>query len=57
VTRIVSTDKDGYYIFDEVEVGRYYVMTPLSRRFTFTPANYSFEVLEKLNDLNFSTEP
>jgi hypothetical protein len=57
VTRIVSTDKDGYYVFDEVEVGRYYVMTPLSRRVTFTPANYSFEVLEKLNDLNFSTEP
>lgn len=51
VTRTAVTGSFGYYRFDEVEVGRTYVVSIGSKRYTFTPR--VINVTDELIDLDF----
>jgi hypothetical protein len=50
-SRTVQTSAFGYYHFEEVEVGRTYILTVQSKRYEFEPQ--VIFVTEELTELNF----
>jgi hypothetical protein len=50
----VQTGNNGEYVFPETLVGQNYVITPSRSGYTFEPANRTFQVLDELNDVNFT---
>ncbi len=54
--RTTKTGFDGSFRFDEVTVGRFYIVKAMSKNFAFTPDNYAFDLLEERQGLNFTGE-
>lgn len=52
-TLTARTSTFGYYRFDEVRVGETYVMSVVSKRFTFNPATRILNVNDELADVDF----
>lgn len=48
------TNPFGYYQFDNVEVGQFYVIRAESSNYTFTPESYLLNLLEARDDLDFT---
>lgn len=55
VTRRAVTSSFGYYRFDDVAVGRTYVMSVASKRYSFSPRAVTIE--DELSDLDFVAQP
>jgi Calx-beta domain/Fibronectin type III domain len=47
----------GYYQFDDLAVGQSYVMTVVSKRFTFSQATQVINFIESRGDVNFTADP
>ena len=56
-TRTALTGPFGYFRFDDVEVGRLYIVSVQSKRFQFANPTQSFSVVEEVTDLNFTALP
>lgn len=54
ITQTTQTNPRGFYRFEELEVGHFYIVRAESKKFTFTPDSYSFELLEDRADVNFA---
>ncbi|HLM01038.1 MAG TPA: carboxypeptidase-like regulatory domain-containing protein [Pyrinomonadaceae bacterium] len=54
VARTALTNQFGYYRFEELGVGRVYVLQPESKNLQFTPANRAFTLLEEAADIDFT---
>jgi|GEM_PF-1234225 len=54
--RATKTSFDGSFRFDEVTVGRFYIIRAESKLFAFTPDNYAFDLLEERQGLDFMGE-
>ena len=52
--RTAQTNTFGYYRFEELEVGRIYLLQAQSKNFQFTPNSYVFTLLEARADLDFT---
>lgn len=53
-TRSAQTNPFGFYSFEELEVGRFYIIRAQSKNFVFTPDYHAFELLESREDVNFT---
>ncbi|HLM60531.1 MAG TPA: VCBS repeat-containing protein [Pyrinomonadaceae bacterium] len=49
------TDAEGKYLFAEKEVGKTYIVEPLSGKYSFSPATSIVNLLENASGLNFSS--
>jgi hypothetical protein len=49
----VSTGSFGYYSFDGLEVGDFYMITVGSRRYTFTQNTRTFSLVDNLDGVDF----
>lgn len=56
IERTTQTGADGSYQFEEVEVGRFYIIRAESSNFVFTPDNYFLELMENQTEINFTAE-
>jgi len=56
VERLVQTNSFGYYRFEELEVGHFYIIRAESQNFIFTPESYAFTLLEDRADIDFVGE-
>lgn len=56
-SRITRPNPFGYFRFDEVEVGRFYVVEAESAHYTFTPQTHSFQLVDTLSELDFVAAP
>jgi len=56
VTRTTQTNSTGNYRFDELEIGRFYIVRAEIKNFAFTPENYFLQLTEDREDINFSGE-
>lgn len=54
IERTTQTNHFGFYRFDELEIGRLYIVRAQSNDYTFTPNNYILELLEDREDVNFT---
>lgn len=54
IQRTTQTNDSGFYRFDELEVGRLYVVRAESRNYSFTPDSHIFELSENQQDVNFT---
>lgn len=52
-TRTAQTGSFGYYRFEEVAVGKTYIISIFSKRFTFSQPTQVITVLEAVADINF----
>lgn len=52
-TRTVRTNSFGYYMFDEVEVDSFYVVTISHRRYSFGESSRGFTLMDQIADMNF----
>lgn len=52
--RSAKTNPFGYFQFDNVEVGRFYIVRAENSNFTFTPESHAFNLFEGRDDLNFT---
>lgn len=53
VTVYALTNPFGYYVFNNVQVGHTYIVTPHSKSYTFDPSYRLINVLDELTDVNF----
>jgi hypothetical protein len=51
--RIARTNGFGYFNFEDVSAGEFYVLSISHKRFTFIPDTYAFNLLEELTDIIF----
>jgi hypothetical protein len=51
--RTALTNAFGYYQFEEVEVGKLYVIRAESKNFTFTPESHLIQLYEELTNVDF----
>lgn len=56
-TRIVLTNSFGYYAFEQVAAGNTYVFGVSHKRYIFSQPTQVLQVLEELNDINFTEIP
>ena len=56
ISRMVVTSSLGYYLFDEVQAGRSYVVSISSKRYTFSPPSQLLNVQEQMENINFVTD-
>lgn len=56
ITQMTQTNQRGFYRFEELQVGHFYIVRAESRNFIFTPYSYSFELLEDRDDVNFNAD-
>jgi subtilisin family serine protease len=56
-TRMALTNAFGYFRFDYVEVGGFYVVRAQNRRYTFTNNPYSFTLSDNFTSMNFIGMP
>ena len=54
IERTTQTSIDGTYRFEEVEVGKFYIVRAESKNFVFTPDNYALQLVEELENLDFT---
>lgn len=54
ITRSTQTNQFGYFRFEEVEVGHFYIIKAVSKNFVFTPDNYTFQLLEDRENVDFT---
>lgn len=52
--RTVQTNPFGYYQFEELEVGHFYIIRAESNNFAFTPDSYAFSLLEDRENVDFT---
>lgn len=52
--RSTQTNGFGYYRFDDLEVGKLYIVRAQSLNFAFTPESYAFVLMEERDDVNFT---
>jgi hypothetical protein len=52
--RLVVTDREGNYHFDDVETGGFYTVTPSRANYMFTPAQRSFSLVGNRTDAVFT---
>jgi cytochrome c peroxidase len=48
------TDANGFYTFDEMEVGGFYTVTPSRVNYSFDPSNRSFSLVANITDAAFT---
>lgn len=53
-TRTVQTSGNGFYVFEDVPVGSFYLINVNARRYTFTQATQGFMLLDAMSNLNFT---
>lgn len=53
-TRTAQTGGNGYYVFEEVPVGGFYVITAAARRYTFAQGTQSFTLIDAMQGVNFT---
>jgi hypothetical protein len=53
-SRTTEINPFGFYSFEEVEVGRFYIVRAESLDFTFTPPSYAFVLMDERNDVDFT---
>lgn len=56
VTRYTQTSFDGSYSFDELEIGRLYIIRAESKNRNFSPESYSLIPMENLANVDFTGE-
>jgi hypothetical protein len=56
-TRAALTNGFGYYVFDDVEVGKAYIISPLDGRERFTWQGRFVLLTDQLSDVDFVAEP
>lgn len=56
-TRRARTNGFGYYRFDNVAIGQDYVLSIVSKRFTFTPSSIQITVAQGVTDADFISAP
>lgn len=56
ITRFTQTSFDGTYRFEELEIGRLYIISVESKHRTFTPESYSLIPMENLENVDFTGE-
>ncbi len=54
IERTTQTNQYGFYRFDELEVGRIYIVRAESKIYAFTPDSYLMELLETREEINFT---
>ncbi len=54
-TQTAVTNSLGYYRFDELTVGEFYVVTVSHRKFTFVENNHSFVLNDAIENLDFTS--
>jgi trimeric autotransporter adhesin len=54
---VVKTGSLGYYQFTDLPSGQSYVMTIVSKRFTFSQATQVINLIESRDDVNFTADP
>ncbi len=52
-SRYARTNPFGYYIFDDVEVGQFYILNIRDKRYTFSADTVSFTLIDELTSLDF----
>ncbi len=52
-TRTARTNPFGYYRFDDIPLGVYYILSVSSKRFTFTPESRGITPLDSISDADF----
>ena len=52
-TRTTTTDREGRYFFDELEVNHFYIVNAERKLFSFTPESHAFELTANRDDINF----
>ena len=56
IQKTVQTNGFGYYRFEELEVGHFYIIKAESQNFMFTPEIYTFELFEDREGVDFIGE-
>lgn len=56
IERTTQTNQRGAYQFEELEIGRFYIIRAESRNYWFTPESYFLELIEDRADVNFTGE-
>jgi subtilisin family serine protease len=56
-TRMARTNMFGYYVFDDVHVGEFYVLTVQNRRYHFPNNQYSFNLSDDFTVTTFVGSP
>lgn len=54
VERRTQTDFYGFYRFDDLEIGRVYIVRVQSGKYAFAPAEYILQLFENREDVNFT---
>ncbi|HEX8247957.1 MAG TPA: carboxypeptidase-like regulatory domain-containing protein [Pyrinomonadaceae bacterium] len=54
IEHTAQTNGFGYYRFDDLEIGKFYIVRAESLNFVFTPASYGFVLMEERGDVNFT---
>lgn len=54
IERTTQTNPFGFYRFDELEIGRVYIVRAESNKYAFTPGHYFLELLEDRENLDFT---
>lgn len=52
--RTTQTNGFGYYRFDDLEIGKFYIVRAESLNFVFTPESYGFVLMEDRDEVNFT---
>jgi hypothetical protein len=55
--KVARTNPFGYFRFDELEVGSFYIVTIINRRYHFDNNNLAFTLNDDLNGLTFVGTP
>jgi len=50
----LKTNQRGFYHFDELEIGRFYILRAESRNYSFAPDSYFIDLTEDREDVNFT---
>lgn len=53
IERTATTDRDGKFIFVDIEAGGFYIVTVERRGYLFAPSNMAFSLVEDKSDVNF----
>ena len=56
IERATQTNQRGFYQFDELEIGRLYILRAESQNYKFAPDNYLLELTEDRAEVNFTGE-
>jgi hypothetical protein len=56
ITRTTTTNEKGYYMFEELEVLHFYIVSAKNKMRVFAPESYSLELTGSREDVNFIVE-